>query len=584
MTATGGSGAGHVGPSAAELIRRHYSPCKDTATQVADCLQSVVEEGLAGWCAVHMARRGSIQVIRNGREVIVDELREESESARAGCAVRGDNGGHEGASSSFELAGEAKVLLITYCGREIGSLAWDDAGAVGPAPDDRFFRDLAMCLAYHLNRVLLGAKTAECLGQGLVLVGASDAMNQLEEQVEKAAGVDLPVLIRGEFGTEKVQVACALHYGGQMRSGPFIEVRCSTLRPDKDTPLHDLLARANGGSLFLNGIDELHAEMQVQLLRILGSRVRQWAGRAEPSTPAVRLIASTTRSLRELVERDEFSAALFAELSFLPIQIPALRQRRGDLKHLASSVLMRYGEPNAEIETDVLEAIGAYDWPQNLFEMERVLSRLVVLRRSNRIGLEDVAQLAPRLVQNSVTTGSGEPASAEGPDDGTASDDNAANSSSDRAANIPIERLARHVLDGTLEGIAHWHAGIQRALRSIGDAYQDGMTLSELAEAAYVSPSHLCYLFKSTLGVTFKGFLGLVRIERAKQLLVEEPRHRITDISLDVGFGDLSHFEKTFKRIVKASPREYRRRQLEELRKQGLQAQAESSSTRGMAG
>ncbi|MGH9382170.1 MAG: helix-turn-helix domain-containing protein [Thermoanaerobaculia bacterium] len=76
----------------------------------------------------------------------------------------------------------------------------------------------------------------------------------------------------------------------------------------------------------------------------------------------------------------------------------------------------------------------------------------------------------------------------------------------------------------------------------------------------------------------------MVRIERAKQLLVEEPRHRITDISLDVGFGDLSHFEKTFKRIVKISPREYRRRQLEELRKRGSPAREGSSRAPEMAG
>lgn len=133
------------------------------------------------------------------------------------------------------------------------------------------------------------------------------------------------------------------------------------------------------------------------------------------------------------------------------------------------------------------------------------------------------------------------------------------NRSSD-SDNMSVEWLAKAIVEGELDELGRMHVSVSRALKHIGKNFQDEITLGELAGAAGVSPSHLCYLFKSSLGITFKTLLGMVRVEKAKQLLVENTQYRITDISLDVGFGDLSHFEKTFKRMLKVSPREYRRR------------------------
>ena len=133
---------------------------------------------------------------------------------------------------------------------------------------------------------------------------------------------------------------------------------------------------------------------------------------------------------------------------------------------------------------------------------------------------------------------------------------------------MSVEWLAKAIVEGELGELESTHISVRRALKHIGQNFQEEITLGELAGAAGVSPSHLCYLFKSSLGITFKTLLGMVRIEKAKQLLIKNAQHRITDISLEVGFGDLSHFEKTFKRMLKVSPREYRRQRMGELRSQ----------------
>ena len=103
--------------------------------------------------------------------------------------------------------------------------------------------------------------------------------------------------------------------------------------------------------------------------------------------------------------------------------------------------------------------------------------------------------------------------------------------------------------------------GVQRALRYVGNHYTEEISLGRLARESYISSSHLSFLLKRSLGVPFKSLLAAVRIRRAQQLLALAEQS-ITEISLEVGFGDLSHFERTFKRLVGTNPREYRRREL----------------------
>ncbi len=124
--------------------------------------------------------------------------------------------------------------------------------------------------------------------------------------------------------------------------------------------------------------------------------------------------------------------------------------------------------------------------------------------------------------------------------------------------------LADDLIRGEFTKLRKLHLSLQKALEHIARHFHEPISLRQLAQHAHLSPSHLSHLFKQALGVSFKPFLSLVRIKRAAQLLVEKPYQSITETSLEVGFNDLRHFERAFKRLLDVSPRSYRRNALEQ--------------------
>jgi YesN/AraC family two-component response regulator len=121
------------------------------------------------------------------------------------------------------------------------------------------------------------------------------------------------------------------------------------------------------------------------------------------------------------------------------------------------------------------------------------------------------------------------------------------------------DRWVRCVVAKNFTTLGQLHDGMQKALLHLSDHYHEPLSLGHMAKLSHVSPSHLSYLFKTSVGTTFKPFLGRVRVEKAKDILSTNGRQRITDVALSVGFTDLSHFEKLFRRLVGASPRAFRR-------------------------
>ncbi len=412
--------------------------------------------------------------------------------------------------------------------------------------------------AYRLAR--------ENLREDVQLIGRSPALQRLEEEIERSAAVDLPVLVGGEFGVEKLQVACAVHFSGPRRTGPFVEINCLAQAGDAalDGP-EEWCERARGGTLFFNRIDELDARLQRRLLVVLDSQIGQWLSAEAPGRRCnVRLVASTANDLDALVDQGRFSRALHAELSFLCIDVPPLRERREDIRPLTEHLLARRGrDPSRDVAEEVFDACEAYAWPENLFELERVVARLHAMVGPGRIGMAELARYAPKVADawaasraaagrlRAAAPAATEPAIAAG---------ETAVAPSRGGAPLPEEEIARRLALGDLSFAAGFHPGLERALRHIAAKYEEPFSLPELARAACVSPSHLSFLFRSELETNFKALLALVRIERAKALLLANEELRITDISLEVGFGDLSHFEKMFKRVVRLNPREFRRR------------------------
>ena len=171
---------------------------------------------------------------------------------------------------------------------------------------------------------------------------------------------------------------------------------------------------------------------------------------------------------------------------------------------------------------------------------------LAVLSDEETITVSDVQAHAPHLMQYAA--------------EAATNDDNAPATSPAKIDQVDarLVALAQALLAGELAGLQRLHPGLQKALEHIALHFQDPISLQQLARHACVSSSHLSYLFKKTLGISFKPFLVLVRIQKAAHLLIEQPFRGITEVALEVGFGDLRHFERMFKRLLACSPRAYR--------------------------
>jgi len=462
-------------------------------------------------------------------------------------------------------AGAASASQV-YCApapapkRDLGpiALAFEDPSAVlAPAPDR--CQALARMAALLVRRRQLHMRAARHCGVDLsgIVLGMSDALRRLEEAIEKIAQADLPAVIEAEFGSDELAVAAAVHCLSARQTGPFVVLRGACQKAA--TFRHNLCAAADaadGGTLFLNEVDLLDTGMQKDLLSVLSS--------AEGPDGAVRnprLLAASSRPLQQLVGEGRFCRLVSGQLGLLRIQVPPLRARLADIRPLVEYEVAERLNSAKRLLEEAWPLCEQYQWPENLDELRQVAARLVVMSDGERISLEDLAVHTPSVARASAHAELAPPAASNPgdpvPDLAPDPELDGGTSNGLRA----IEDLARRLAAGNLAGLAQYGLGLERALTYVSRRYQADISLGELSQKAYLSPSHLSFLFKKTLGVPFKALLAAVRIEMAKELLCRDPELSVTDVSLDVGFGDLSHFEKTFKRIVGVNPREYRRRQ-----------------------
>lgn len=451
--------------------------------------------------------------------------------------LRGSSAGHTDVTAvavTDDKTAARQRLPIRYGSEVLGELHLEGEEGRLDGSALALGEQFAQRCAHLIKRYEAKAWAEQALSRPLLLVGAGEALKQMDEFVERAAASPLPVLLRGEFGTEKMELAAALHSGGRYRQGPFVEVNC--FHPQGEAC--DWFARAQGGTLYFHEVDELPVSLQGQLSHRM--RGLPAAHADTQATGPTRVIASTSADLEQRVREKQFSRALLAGLEFLTVDIPPLRERVEDIAALAARSLELHGFNPHVLGDDVLEVLCAHDWPGNLLEMERVVVRLAVMTGGRCIRRDDLARHAPDLAAGNVAIDAG------------------------RAPKLPpvIEEAAapepgqQDAPRAAHEGL---HDGLKRALAYLKDHAAEPLTLGDLARQAHVSQSHLGFLFRSELGTTFKLLLQQLRIEHAKQLLRDGQRLRITDVALQVGFGDLSHFEKSFRRAVGVSPRSYRR-------------------------
>ena len=242
------------------------------------------------------------------------------------------------------------------------------------------------------------------------LIGNSPEMKRLYQRIMQVAPTDSTVLISGESGTGKELVARAIHAHSPRRSQPFVAIDCTSLAESLlESELfghvkgsftgaiqtkRGLFEVAEGGTLLLDEIGNISLTTQAKLLRVLQERVITPIGGVKLTAIDIRLVAATNINLREMVSQGRFREDLFFRLNIIPIELPALRDRKGDLMLLASQFLKSYAEENGKeirgFSPDVIEHLEGYAFPGNVRELENLIERAVVLSQSELIHRHDL--------------------------------------------------------------------------------------------------------------------------------------------------------------------------------------------------
>jgi two-component system response regulator AtoC len=274
-------------------------------------------------------------------------------------------------------------------------------------------------MLFVLRKAMLAAERGSGMPErpaSKILLGTSPAMRELEELIARAARGGATVLIRGESGTGKELVARALHKASPRSRGPFVKLHCASL-PDSlleselfgyekgaftgaNTRKPGRIELADGGTVFLDEIGEIPLGMQVKLLRVIQERELERLGGHDTLRIDVRFVAATHRDLEALVSKGQFREDLFYRLNVVPLRLPPLRDRTGDVvllaRHFCATHARANGRPDLKLSDDVLPLLAAQPWPGNVRQLENFIERLVVLTDGSRITLDDVVrELAP---------------------------------------------------------------------------------------------------------------------------------------------------------------------------------------------
>ncbi len=258
---------------------------------------------------------------------------------------------------------------------------------------ERFARERALEAENERLREELRALSADRMGE---LVGRSKAMREVFARISTVAPTDATVLIEGESGTGKERVARALHERSNRSTGPFVAISCAALPEtlleaelfghekgaftDAHRERRGRFELAHHGTLFLDDIDDMPLSVQVKLLRVLQERAFERLGSEETRQVDIRVVAATKRTLRELVREGSFREDLFYRIHVVPLRLPPLRERAGDLPLLLQHMIERYGGGIPfTVSSATLAALERYPWQGNVRELENAVQRAIAL-------------------------------------------------------------------------------------------------------------------------------------------------------------------------------------------------------------
>jgi DNA-binding NtrC family response regulator len=260
------------------------------------------------------------------------------------------------------------------------------------------------------------------------MLGESPPMLAMRATIDKVAQSDATVLITGESGTGKELVARALHFAGRRAGRAFMPVNCGALVgtlldselfghvrgafTGADTAKRGLFLAADGGTLFLDEIGELPIELQPKLLRALQDGEVKPVGGTSSIRVDARVIAATNRTLDQSVKAGAFREDLYYRLAVITIEVPALRQRPGDIpllaRHFAEQAALRAERGRPHLTDAAVNYLATQTWPGNVRELENTIERAVILSSSDTLDVGDVTSFRPQAVPTGLTTFTGD--------------------------------------------------------------------------------------------------------------------------------------------------------------------------------
>ncbi|MDW6001901.1 AraC family transcriptional regulator [Vibrio mangrovi] len=356
------------------------------------------------------------------------------------------------------------------------------------------------------------------------ILGDSNPMKRIKQQIRFASEVSFPVFISGESGCEKKDVAYNIHYHSQRCREPFVCVPAN---------IHDARAyrehlcrcidQACGGSVYLEEVDSLEPLFKDELIFLFTLDAFQEKLRKN----RVRLIISCTEPFYTLPTEQQFIAKILgSSVPQFNFHLPPLRERKQDIEQHIKFIFSRL-DRQVLFSVDAMEMLKKYEWPGNISQLQNILLSIIALAKTE-ITADDLDDLGicQRMEEK--------------------------------------EDLIEHLIHHDQAFWSNMHPALSKALLFLSQHFQEDISLNQIAGASYTSASHLSYLFREHLGSSFKSLLCQLRVREAQHLMTTNPLLKITDVCMSAGFGDLSHFEKMFKRYVGCTPRQFRQEQRQE--------------------
>ncbi|HJU04837.1 MAG TPA: sigma-54 dependent transcriptional regulator [Nitrospiraceae bacterium] len=325
-------------------------------------------------------------------------------------------GGLEVLKAVKEIAPETVVLLITAFASADSAIEAMKRGAYDYLNKPFQVDEVQLIVRNALEKRRLSTENTllkrEIASQSSLsqIIGQSEAMQKVLEVVRKVADAKSNVLICGESGTGKELIARAIHYNSSRSRLPFVTVNCSALpEPLLESELFGhmrgsftgaiankagLFEVADGGSIFLDEIGEMTPSMQVKLLRVIQEREFRRVGGTRDVKVDVRVIAATNKDLARAVADGSFREDLYYRLDVIPINLPPLRMRTGDIPLIANHFLEQFaranGKPVPSLSDDAMRMLLSHEWKGNVRELENLIERVVAFATGSVITEEDL--------------------------------------------------------------------------------------------------------------------------------------------------------------------------------------------------